>query len=280
VIVTALAGIMLGATVFAGVIRADTSSSPSVASPGLIASRGSLAPVIHGHGLRVLFIGNSFTFGHDLADLTARFASDTPGYEPMLTYTWAIGGASLAQDQAASGFTELLHATHWDVVVLQEQTALSSFAVGFPTVMDEDVARLAGEVRAAGAAPMLFETWGDQTASNLYAYPFEQRVITSNYDAVGRAQNIPVAHVGLAWELALQQRPTLALWGPDGHHPALSGSYLAAAVISSCANHVLRPAATIPDPQLSTYTAGLDSALALWLRQTALESLGQSGCSA
>jgi hypothetical protein len=42
-----------------------------------------------------------------------------------------------------------------------------------------------------------------------------------------------VAPVGMAWWITIAERPDIDLCDPDGTHPSVAGSYLAAAVIAA-----------------------------------------------
>jgi hypothetical protein len=75
-----------------------------------------------------------------------------------------------------------------------------------------------------------------------------------------------IAPVGRAFERALVQHPNLALWGSDGSHPTVAGSYMAACVLYG--------ALTGADPRASAYAPSeLSSSEATQIREVAAESL-------
>ena len=57
------------------------------------------------------------------------------------------------------------------------------------------------------------------------------RVIEDTYTRVGNENEALVIPVGLAFELAYQENPTIQLHEPDGTHPNLLGTYLAACTV-------------------------------------------------
>ena len=60
-------------------------------------------------------------------------------------------------------------------------------------------------------------------------YGVTTQSLATSYYAAGNRFGVKVAPVGLAFALALQERPELALYASDGH-PTVRGTYLAACV--------------------------------------------------
>ena len=57
------------------------------------------------------------------------------------------------------------------------------------------------------------------------------RVIEDAYTRVGNENKVLVIPVGLAFDLAYRENPTIQLHEPDGTHPSLLGTYLAACTV-------------------------------------------------
>jgi hypothetical protein len=55
--------------------------------------------------------------------------------------------------------------------------------------------------------------------------------ITETYNEAGKSSNSFVIPVGIAYELAYAEKPQIKLHHPDGTHPGLLGTYLAAATV-------------------------------------------------
>ncbi len=112
-------------------------------------------------GLRVLFIGNSFTYTNELPDMVQRLAA-TNRVAPrrILAVQYAPPNWTLNLAAHDPQLVRLLTGAHWSAVVLQEQSqrpALPYFLnrETLPTVAWLDVL-----IRRVGAIPLGFETWG------------------------------------------------------------------------------------------------------------------------
>jgi hypothetical protein len=83
---------------------------------------------------------------------------------------------------------------------------------------------------------VLFMTWGHLAGAAELGYAnFEsmQAAIASTYLTFGDALGVEVAAVGAAWWWSLAERPDIILFQPDGTHPSVQGTYLAAAVLAA-----------------------------------------------
>jgi hypothetical protein len=238
----AAAGIVLGLTVYSGLVHVGLARS--LFAPTL---RGDMA-LARGDqpGLRVLFVGNSFTFKNSLPALVHDLATGDPGGPPIFSVEYAAPGWSLHEAARDGGLAKLLREVRWDVVVLQEKSWLLSLPedqwrrTTYPFARD-----LREKIAASGARPLLFMTWG-------YVLGDRSNVPHDTYAEM---------QVRLAEGEALRRKPGLDLWGADGRHPGRSGSYLAACVFYA--------ALTGRDPARSGFTAGLEAGQAHFLQQVA-----------
>jgi hypothetical protein len=257
-----VAGIVLGLTVYSGLVHVGLARS--LFAPTL---RGDIALARSDRpGLRVLFVGNSFTFENSLPALVHDLAASDPGGKPIYTVEYAAPGWSLRQADKDGGLTKLLRDVRWDVVVLQEKSWLLSLPEEqwrrstYPFARD-----LHRKIAASGAQTLLFMTWGyalgDRTTVPHDTYAEMQVRLAEGYSKLGGELGARVAPAGLAWAEALRRKPALRLWADDGRHPGRSGSYLAACV--------LYEALTGRDPALSRFTAGIEGGQARLLQQVA-----------
>jgi hypothetical protein len=176
----------------------------------------SIAPGALAAPLRVLFIGNSYTYTRNLPRLVEAIsqASGTPIQAVML---------------ARSGYTLEKHANEgaarrlagFDVVILQEHSRRPLEA---PAKMLSAVRRLS---EGAKVRWILFVPWSRR------GHASEQPAIDSAYDAAARIIGATTARVGDAWQRALQMNAECPLYRPDGSHPTDRGSYLAALVLAA-----------------------------------------------
>ena len=264
----AVAGIVLGLTVYAGLVHVGIARS--LFAPTL---RGDIALARSDRpGLRVLFVGNSFTFKNSLPALVHELAAGDPGGKLIYSVEYAAPGWSLGQADKDGGLTKLLRDVKWDVVVLQEKSWLLSFPEEqwrrstYPFARD-----LQGKIAASGAQTLLFMTWGyalgDRRTIPHDTYAEMQRRLAEGYSKLGAEVGARVAPAGLAWAEALRRKPALDLWADDGQHPGRMGSYLAACVFYA--------ALTGRDPTRSRFTAGIEAGQARFLQRVA-ESVYES----
>jgi hypothetical protein len=187
--------------------------------------------------LRVLFIGNSYTYFNNLPTMIATLGAPgagTPSRPRLEVESVTEGGATMQRHWEAMR-QDRVRVGPWNAVVLQGQSVepIAAF-VDFDTY----VGRFAGVISEAGARAVLFATWARRSGDTLYAQPWsggDFETMTAWLDGAYRraAMNhgAEVAPVGARWAVALNERPSLGLYDPDGSHPSLAGSYLAACVL-------------------------------------------------
>jgi hypothetical protein len=201
-------------------------SGPLLAPPVAAAEPSPARP------LRVLFIGNSYTYNHNLPGLLEGLArSATP---PLRLQTRAItrAGVRLQQHWDRGEALAALRQGRWDYVVLQEQSTLGLRLIeGRHAVNDPELTfhpsarRFAQEARKVGAQPLFLLTWARRGT------PESQALLTQAYMSVAQETGAPVVPAGLAWERSRQELPALELYHTDGSHPSPAGSYLTAACL-------------------------------------------------
>jgi hypothetical protein len=176
-------------------------------------------PVQGSAPIKVLFVGNSFTARNDLPSLIALLAA---ARGKSLQYRLiSAGGASLRTHWNAGKALKAIEDSHYDSVVLQEQSTLP---VKNAKRMHENVRIFDESIKAAGATTVLYMTWARRHA------PEAQQVITDAYASIGQELGATVVPVGVAWQSFLRKYDQPVLHDRDQSHPTLAGSYLAACV--------------------------------------------------
>jgi uncharacterized protein DUF4886 len=181
--------------------------------------------------VRILFLGNSYTYVNDLPGTLTQLAKS--GGKHVETEMVAEGGLMLADHAGNSATLDKIASTKWDYVVLQEQSQTPSVEQGRVNQMYPAARTLVSKIKAAGSTPLFFMTWGHRNGwpeNGLPNYASMQSQISSGYTRIAQELAAPVAPVGNAWALAVQQHPELELWQEDGSHPSEQGTYLAACV--------------------------------------------------
>ena len=246
----AVAGVVLGFALYSGLVHIGLARS--LIAPNL---RGDITLARSDRpGMRVLFVGNSFTFRNSLPALVRDLAAGDPGAPPIFSVEYAAPGWSLHQANKDDGLGKLLQDVHWDVVVLQEKSWFLSLpekqwrGQTYPAARD-----LHEKIAAAGARTVLFMTWGyvlgDRWHEPHDTYAAMQARLARGYSKLGAELGAEVAPAGLAWAEALRRDPSLQLWAGDGQHPGRLGSYLAACVLYELLSG--------RDPSRSRFTAGI-----------------------
>lgn len=168
----------------------------------------------------ILFVGNSYTFANGGLDsiFTGLFLSAYPGAE-LYCESVAFGGYTL-EDHYGDPFTMGRIALGcWDLVILQEQ---STRPVTDPGLMYLYAGLLGQAVESAGGRPGFFMTWARKNDPSMIV-PLSQA-----YFHAGALADGMVSPVGIAWEAVGLAHPEIGLYDPDGSHPSLGGTYLAA----------------------------------------------------
>ena len=181
--------------------------------------------------MKILFLGNSFTFYHDLPDMAAEILqAEVKGN--------LRGGAYLHQhidpsDELCAITRKLLTEETWDYVVLQDQ---SQGPITNPEEFSDAVAALSDMARAAGATPVLYETWayeeGSETLASTGMTFFEmQQKLSAGYHRAAAANQALLAPVGQVF--AAVRKTTPLYDAVDHYHPSQAGSRLAAETIAA-----------------------------------------------
>lgn len=214
-------------------------------------------------GLRVLFVGNSYTYYNAMPAMVRELAEGDPGSGPVYTVeftapNWSLRGASENDELAAA-----LEDFAWDFVVLQDISWHLSLSPEARRRKTHPFAReLNRLIVGNGGETVLFMNWGyREGAFEGDTFEAMQAALLEGFTELGAELGADVAPVGLAWREALRRRPGIELWKRDGSHPSKLGSYLAACVFYSVV--------TGRDPSGSDFTAGLDPSDAGFLQDVA-----------
>jgi len=178
--------------------------------------------------MRVLFIGNSYTYVNDLPMVIADLASAAHEARPFRPDVVLVGGATLEGHIAGHDALPAIARGGWDAIVLQEQ---STRPITDPDKMWRDVKTLADASKKVNAKLVLYETWARE------GLPNTQDSLTHVYHKAASDVRAVVAPVGEVWSAFRAQEGTVpagahsALFRADGSHPSPVGTYLAATVL-------------------------------------------------
>ncbi|MEB2314350.1 MAG: hypothetical protein OZ928_21115 [Polyangiaceae bacterium] len=226
-----------GAAIDAG--TADSGADGAAIDAGTADSGADGAAV---RALRVLFIGNSYTYVNDLPTVLSNLAA-TAGVPPLIAVeSVTTGGASFEDHLAAGVAVARIEQGTWTHVVLQDQSVTPT--LHYFNVFDDhfsedaDAAKSLGDhVAAAGAVPVWYATWARAAGNGYYATfgidPARmQDLLTSAYARFAEAlPGSVMACVGEAFRRSLSSHPEIVLHQADGSHPTMAGTYLTASTI-------------------------------------------------
>lgn len=186
--------------------------------------------------MRILMLGNSFTFYNDLPSKLAALTSAEVVHHTR-------GGARLSEHlnakvEMGSRTIASLQDEPWDYVILQEMsnapiTARKSFL--------NSVSRLCGHIHAIGATPVLFATWAyrrdhPKFSKMKISYDVMAAKISAAYHEAAELGDALLADVGLAFynidKDGHAPEAHKALYATDGSHPSEAGTQLAAETIA------------------------------------------------
>lgn len=220
-------------------------------------------PSVYAESPSLLFIGNSYTYGNDLDQMTATLLESAgPDWQSTTATRHAQGGAKffqhLAEADGTNGDTALrgyLQGAAFFAVMLQEQSQIPGFPQQNELYTQSSAAfrGLNELVSNNGAHTMALMTWGRRTgdSQNAFRYPdFKtmQGHLREGYFQYAREAStedraVMVIPAGLAFEkiyddtVAAGQDPLdesslfWKLYTGDGSHPSVHGTYLTACVI-------------------------------------------------
>jgi hypothetical protein len=219
----------------------------SLLTPGCAVTGNSSLPAV-----RVLFIGNSFTFFNGGID------ADLHGLAPRTTVGSATqGGYSLTQHLADPATISKL-GEGWTFVVLQDQ---SQNPVYNSSDFEQSAGRFVRLIREKQGTPMLLMTWERPDSPGVTT-----EAMRSSVEQVGQQVGATVIPAGIAFADSLSAQPSVVLNQHDGH-PTREGTYLAACTAYARIFGL--------SPVGNTYTGGLDASVASGLQRAAAQAVGK-----
>ena len=189
--------------------------------------------------LKVLFIGNSYVYYNNLAQMISLI-TDSLNTKLICTKS-TIGSATLGQhwnELRGLKTRQLLAKNKYDVVVLQDNSM-------WPIEHSDSVFMYGNlfckTITKAGAKTFIYNTWARQKT------PEMQSVINEVYSKLAADNKATIVPVGDSWKLALQIKPNVDLFNADGSHPSNLGTFLIAL------NFIKKITGTLPNKYATVY---------------------------
>lgn len=202
-----------GLLVLAGLVTATCGSDSVAPEPPDIVPP---AP----EALSILFVGNSLTYTNDLPAMVAALLEDG-GHGPVDVRASAYPNYGLQDHWFTPVTRDAIAAGGWDYVALQQGPSATE---GRPSLLEySDL--FAAEIRAAGAEIALYMVWPSSARS------FDFDGVSDSYATAASNVDGVLFPAGEAWRAAWSEDSSLSLYGGDGFHPSVLGSFLAALTV-------------------------------------------------
>ena len=181
--------------------------------------------------LRVLFIGNSYSFG--VPQSFREIAHINGKHVKCVSSTY--GGWTLAMHEKHEPTLKKLRSKKWDVVVIQDFSLNGAYPESRrQEEMYPAVQFFVNEARAIGARPVLYQTWGRRDGQPGLKgddfYQMNARVREAYSHAAELAGGVEIVPVGDAWEKEFRKGNGKKLFIEDGSHPSDYGNRVSALV--------------------------------------------------
>jgi len=183
--------------------------------------------------VRILFIGNSYTYFNSSPELLKALAKEAFPDRIIETKLISRGGMTLEGHWQEGRALAAIESRKWDYVVLQEQSRLGmrveiddSTYFGNTAQFYEYARKFDVAIKAAEAKTVFFMTWSRRLR------PQEQAILTHAYTSIANELGAILSPVGLAWDL-VRSNDQIDLYYSDGSHPSAYGSYLVATSLFS-----------------------------------------------
>ena len=170
-------------------------------------------------GERVLFVGNSLTEGNELPLLVEALSQ--AGGRPLAVDSGTYGGVSLEDHWGLATQDRIARGAYRYVVLQQGPSALPESRVN----LREWTRKFDEVIRKAGGRTALYMVWPESYRRQAFGD------VSASYRLAAEDVGGVLLPAGDAWLAAWQKDEKLGLYGSDGFHPTLLGSYLAAVVI-------------------------------------------------
>jgi len=202
--------------------------------------------------LRVLFIGNSYSF-----KIPKQFAKIAKAEGKKVEVEQSTrGGWTLKRHSHSDKTLGKIREGKWDIVVLQEQSQIPSLPEDVRQKnMKAAAQKLVEEVRKVGAVPVFFLTWGRKVGDRDHAkifpndtYQAMQKRLNHGYAAASQETGgVWVVPVGQVWSSVRAAKFAGDLYAKDGSHPSVLGNYLGGCVFyASFYNEPVKKAGSKP----------------------------------
>ncbi len=191
--------------------------------------------------LRILWIGNSYTYMNDLPGMVSKICAEQ-GLKLSAT-RFTRSGERLSGHYGNQRLLDTLAHGGWDYVVIQEYSSLPAQSTREVVDSTYHYAHLLDSLAHAGSPGVhviYYMTWGHKKRNTHNKsmidpdYPFDENY--EDFQSRLRLSYLEMTYenrgwcspVGMAWQTIRETHPEIELYVKDDYHPSFSGTYLAA----------------------------------------------------
>ena len=187
--------------------------------------------------MKILFIGNSYTYYHDMPECIFAPMAKAAGVDVEVQAV-THGGYKLEwfadpENEEGKRLRSVVEGRHYDCIILQDHS--------LSTILDpggffDGIRKLKTLLEGKTDRFILYATWGRkpgcETLERIGMTNAEMtRHIAEFYDEAGQRFDMAVAHVGKAFAEYAREHPEEELYFTDLHHSSVLGSTIAARTI-------------------------------------------------
>lgn len=183
--------------------------------------------------LKVLFIGNSYTYRNEMPSIFEEIAISKG--KKVYVDDCTLGKATLAIQSKRFAVKNAISKEKWDVVIIQGSSR--DFVKDSSIIVKKTKPALEKIIKAVQknnpSTKMLFYmTWGYRNGfkpiDEVNTFEKMSNLIEKRYLGLYKTYDIGVVPVGMVWKDVRKKRDEVVLYVKDGAHPSLKGSYLTA----------------------------------------------------
>lgn len=165
--------------------------------------------------MKVLFVGNSHTFTHDVPSIVdALFKENNKDWEYK---EMTVSGETLLFHSKREELLKEIANGNYDVIILQERASRFD-----PELFDEGFNSLYNHIiNTSKSNILMYMIWSNESM------PSVQRIIANSYLEATKKDRVYLAPVGIAWDIIRHNHTDIKLY-MDGNHATKIGAYLAA----------------------------------------------------
>jgi len=187
--------------------------------------------------IKVLFIGNSFTYMNDMAGLFEKMATNS-GKE-VIVESNTKGGASFKEHTGRKDMYRAINKRKWDYIILQGYSREMTYPKEYlDTATMPYIDQILDSIYQNNSCTnvLFYMTWGYEVGypsrEEIKTFEMMADTIRNGYKFIGNHYKIPVVPVGMVWK-ELRKRKDYDFYISDQFHPNINGSYLVASTFFS-----------------------------------------------